>query len=73
MTEADVGTIKVNGETRPLEAASLSELLARAGIDAARRGTAIAINGAVVPRAEWPATRLRPGDAVEIVQPFRGG
>jgi sulfur carrier protein len=66
-------TIRLNGEERPLEVARLVELLQRAGIDPAARGTAVALNGAVVPRAAWPSTGLAAGDAVEIVQPFRGG
>jgi sulfur carrier protein len=65
--------IRINGEEKALAAESLLELLAQAGIDPARRGTAIALNGAVVPRAAWPATRLSPGDDLEIVRPFHGG
>ncbi len=66
-------TIRVNGERRPLEAANLAALLREAGVDAAARGVAVALNGAVVPRARWPEQALAPGDAVEIVRPSRGG
>ncbi len=65
--------IRINGEDHPLEVESLVELLARAGIDPAARGTAVALNGAVVPRAAWPSTRIGAGDDVEIVRPFHGG
>lgn len=65
--------IYVNGEEQPLEVSTLVELLARAGIDPSARGTAIAVNSAVVPRAAWRTTRLSPGDRIEIVRPYRGG
>lgn len=65
--------IRVNGEERPLEAATIAELLIHDGIDPAKRGTAVAVNGAVVPRAVWTTTRLASGDVVEIVRPYRGG
>ncbi len=37
------------------------------------RGLAVAVNGHVVPRHAWDATRLAPGDEVEIVKLFAGG
>ncbi len=37
------------------------------------RGVAVAVNGQVVPRHAWDATRLAPGDEVEIVKLFAGG
>ena len=39
----------------------------------ARLAESGALNGAVVPRAEWPATRLKSGDSVEIVRARQGG
>ena len=33
----------------------------------------VALNGNVVPRAEWPNMQLAPGDAVEIVLARQGG
>ena len=47
--------------------ATLEALLAEKAVDTAQRGIAVAVNGAVVPRAAWPATTLRPGDSIEIV------
>jgi sulfur carrier protein len=70
MTEA---TISVNGKTEALAAASLEALLAEKAVDTSQRGIAVALNGAVVPRAAWPATRLRAGDNVEIVRARQGG
>jgi len=66
-------TIRINGETEPLNAATLAALLAAKEIDGAQRGIAVALNGAVVPRAAWPDTALRPGDSVEIVRARQGG
>lgn len=37
------------------------------------RGFAIALNGAVVRRAQWAQTPLTSGDRVEIVRAFAGG
>jgi sulfur carrier protein len=65
--------IEVNGTREPLAAATLEALLAEKAIDTAQRGIAVALNGAVVPRAAWPATPLRPGDSVEIVRARQGG
>ena len=65
--------IQVNGTSEPLGAATLAALLAEKAIDTAQRGIAVALNGAVVPRAAWPATPLRPGDSVEIVRARQGG
>jgi len=68
-----VQTIRVNGEREPFAAATLETLLAEKAVDTAQRGIAVALNGAVVPRAAWPATRLSPGDSVEIVRARQGG
>ena len=43
------------------------------GIDPNARFLAVAVNGAVVRRAAWPAAALAAGDAVEIVRPLQGG
>jgi sulfur carrier protein len=65
--------IRVNGESEPLAAVTLAALLAEKAVDTEQKGIAVALNGAVVPRAAWPATRLRPGDSVEIVRARQGG
>jgi sulfur carrier protein len=70
MSEA---SIRVNGESEPLAAATLESLLAEKAVDTRQRGIAVALNGAVVPRAAWPNTQLRPGDSVEIVRARQGG
>ncbi len=51
--------IRVNGESEPLGVATLEALLAEKAVDTAQRGIAVALNGAVVPRAAWRDTPLR--------------
>ena len=65
--------IRVNGASEPLAAATLAALLEEKAVDASQRGIAVALNGAVVPRAAWPSTQLRTGDSVEIVRARQGG
>jgi sulfur carrier protein len=65
--------IRVNGESEPLAAETLAALLEEKALDTGQRGIAVALNGAVVPRAAWPQTPLRPGDNVEIVRARQGG
>jgi sulfur carrier protein len=74
MTDAVVeANIRVNGKDEPLGTATLAALLAAKAVDGGKRGIAVALNGAVVPRAAWPQTALRPGDSVEIVRVLQGG
>ena len=65
--------IRVNGQDEPLRAQSVVALLAQKEISTDMRGIAVAINGRVVPRADWPDTPLAAGDAVEIVLARQGG
>ena len=74
MTQSAVNVgILVNGEEAPLSVATLSDLLVEKSVDGDQKGIAIALNGQVIPRAAWPATKLRPGDSVEIVRARQGG
>jgi sulfur carrier protein len=66
-------TIRVNGEHEPLAVTTLDALLAEKAVDTGQRGIAVALNGAVVPRAAWRDTALQPGDSVEIVRARQGG
>jgi sulfur carrier protein len=65
--------IRINGQDEPLAAATLAALLADKAVDVAQRGIAVALNGAVVPRAAWTQTPLKSGDHVEIVRARQGG
>ncbi|MFL6799777.1 MAG: sulfur carrier protein ThiS [Xanthobacteraceae bacterium] len=74
MTESgSKANIRVNGADEPLAADTLSSLLVQKAVDPGQRGVAVALNGAIVPRSDWPRTELRPGDAVEIVRARQGG
>lgn len=37
------------------------------------RGSAVAIDGVVVPRSEWPSLRIAPGQSVELITAVQGG
>jgi sulfur carrier protein len=65
-------SIRVNGQIEPL-LADLPTLLREKEIAPDARGVAVAVNGTVVPRAEWSSTRLSPGDQIEIVRARQGG
>jgi sulfur carrier protein len=65
--------IRVNGQDEPLGVATLAALLEEKAVDTGQRGIAVALNGAIVPRAAWPQTPLRPGDSIEIVRALQGG
>jgi sulfur carrier protein len=65
--------LRINGKDAELAATTIAELLAEQGIDPKTRFLAVAVNGAVVRRAEWQAAALATGDNVEIVRPFQGG
>jgi sulfur carrier protein len=70
---ATAATLKVNGVDEPLRAPTVAALLAEREIAPNGRGVAVALNGAVVPRAQWQTTALRAGDTVEIVRAMQGG
>jgi thiamine biosynthesis protein ThiS len=64
--------ITLNGDPRSVpEAASVTELLALLGLAPER--VAVERNEALVRRAQFDATRLAPGDRVEIVTLVGGG
>jgi sulfur carrier protein len=65
--------LRINGEETEIAVATVAELLAARGIDPSARFLAVAINGAVVRRAEWAEKALLSGDQVEIVRPLQGG
>jgi len=64
--------VVVNDEPRELsEGATVADLVA--GLGLGPRRIAVEVNRAVVPRAEYAATVLREGDAVEIINFVGGG
>ena len=74
MTQTTVNAcIRVNGQEELLAVQTLAALLEEKAVDTAQRGVAVALNGSVVPRSEWPSTQLEPGDNIEIVRARQGG
>ena len=65
-------TVTVNGVSEPL-APTVVALLAARDIAPEGRGVAVAVNGALVRRADWTTTALNAGDTVEIVRAMQGG
>jgi sulfur carrier protein len=65
--------IFVNGEPRPRDGATIAELLSELGVEDRARGVAVAVDGEVVPRGEWPARRVNQGQRVEALSAMQGG
>jgi sulfur carrier protein len=64
--------IHVNGAPRELTpGTTIAELVA--ALDAPDRGVAVALDGEVVPRGAWEATRVPDEARVEVVQAVQGG
>ena len=64
--------IQLNGQaTECPDGCTVAELLARLDIPTA--GTAVALNEAVVRKAEYSSTILAPDDRVEIIRAVAGG
>ena len=74
MTQIEVPTsIRVNGRDERLAVVTLAALLQEKAVDTGQRGIAVALNGAIVPRAAWSQTALHPGDNIEILRVLQGG
>jgi sulfur carrier protein len=65
--------IFVNGEPRERAGATIAELLADLGVEDRARGVAVAVDGEVVPRAEWNERRVTEGERVEALSAMQGG
>lgn len=61
-----------NHPQQSIDNQSLAQLLVQLEL-AEQRGVAVAVNDAVVPRAEWPAHALREHDRVTIIRATQGG
>lgn len=72
--DAKTITLQLNGEQHALPPNStLIDLLSTTGIDPKANGTAIGLNGSMVPRTNWPGTTLKDGDRVDLVCAQQGG
>jgi sulfur carrier protein len=65
-------TITLNGAACVIDEGTTLERLMTA-MAGSTRGSAAAIDGAVVPRMEWPLIILREGQAVELLTAVQGG
>jgi sulfur carrier protein len=65
--------IFLNGEPRERAGATIAELLADLGVEDRARGVAVAVDGEVVPRAEWLERRVNEGERVEALSAMQGG
>jgi sulfur carrier protein len=62
----------INGEQRELaDGARVRDALAALGTP--ENGVAVAVDGEVVPRAEWPSVALADGARVEVLTAVQGG
>ena len=66
-------TVTVNGEAWDYRGQTIEQIVTEYGLDPARPGIAVAVNGTVARRAEWPTLRLAVDDRIEIVQAKTGG
>jgi sulfur carrier protein len=65
-------TVTVNGAGHDLGVgATVADAVA--AVTGQARGVAVAVNGEVVPRADWVRTELRAGDQVEVLTAAQGG
>lgn len=66
-------TVFVNNQTITLQAAAnLTQALEASGVTS-YRGIAVALNNAVVPRAEWSARTLNQNDKITVIKATQGG
>jgi sulfur carrier protein len=66
--------VTVNGNADRLpEGSTVADVVGATTGDTAMRGIAVALNGTVVVRAEWPRTGLVDGDRVEVLTATQGG
>ena len=64
----------VNGEPRELpDGTTVTALVTELGLPAGGRGVAVAVDGEIVPRAEWGTHALDETAHVEVVTAMQGG
>jgi sulfur carrier protein len=64
--------ITLNGKPKEIEGEpTITELLQTLAVRPEQ--VAVAVNGEVVPRGEWPGVRINGGDTVEVVRAVGGG
>jgi sulfur carrier protein len=65
-------TVDLNGAEREFaEGTTLLSLIEETA--GTTRGSAVVVDGAVVPRGEWPSYRVRDGQRIELIRAVQGG
>lgn len=65
-------TITVNGRERSCDpGTTVTDLLSELGLGP--KGSAVAVNGEVLPRATWQERALNDGDDVDVLTAVQGG
>ena len=65
-------SVLVNGEPRDaLDGRTLADVLTE--IAGSLRGSAVVVDGEVIPRAQWDELQLRDGQRVEVITAVQGG
>lgn len=63
----------VNNQEHPwVDSVSLAQTLTDLNLST-QRGIAIAVNNAVIPKADWPSYTIHPDDRVTIIRATQGG
>jgi sulfur carrier protein len=66
--------IIINGEVQELSAgATVEQAIEAIGAPSPGSGLAVAVDGEVIPRGEWPETALAEGQRVEVLHAVQGG
>jgi len=66
--------VELNGKSVTLQdGATVKIAIEVSGAAAEQRGVAVAVDGEVVPRSTWEATRLREGQRIEVLAAIQGG
>ncbi|HWK30338.1 MAG TPA: sulfur carrier protein ThiS [Solirubrobacter sp.] len=66
--------VVLNGAPAELaDGATVQSALESLDLPGAGRGVAVAVDAEVVPRGQWPTTRLHDGARVEILRAIQGG
>jgi sulfur carrier protein len=66
--------VVINGAKRELpDGATVESAVLAAGAPEDGRGVAVALDGEVVPRGEWPTTAVQEGQQVEVLHAVQGG
>jgi sulfur carrier protein len=66
--------VELNGRPESLpDGATVADAVKVVGVDGDPRGVAVAVDGEVVRRTDWPTTTLADRQAIEVVRAVQGG